>query len=45
MTTWSNTLNIIFYLNFYLRNLPFKRDELGLIENNSEHTLYVSGDD
>jgi len=45
MTTWSNTFNIICYQNFYVRTLPFARDSFGLIANNSEHALWVSGDD
>lgn len=45
MTTWSNTFNIIMYQNYYLRNIALAKDRFGLIENNRNQQLYVSGDD
>lgn len=43
-TTWFNTLSIILYLNYYLRDVPFNR-EGGLIKPCPSSGIAVGGDD
>ena len=45
MTTWSNTFTILCYNNYYLRNVPFKRNAVGLIEPSKLGAVFISGDD
>jgi len=45
MTTWFNTLSIITYLNFYLKEHSFKRENGFIAPDKTQGGLLVSGDD